>query len=74
MQIKDPELFEQWVAITRGEEDLPARLIYQDFAAEYVLTDLSHKKFIERAGDDPGMVEVYRDDEAIIYRVQLVEN
>jgi len=70
MQIKDPELFDQWVSITRGEVENPAHLIYQVFAAEYVLTDLSHKKLIDRAGDDPGMVEVYRDDEAIIFKVQ----
>jgi len=74
MQIKDPELFDQWVSITRGEEENPAHQIYQDFAAEYVLTDLSQKKFIERAGEDPGMVEIFRDDEAIIFQVQLSEN
>jgi len=74
MQIKDPELFDQWVSITRGEVESPSNLIYEDFAAEYVLTDLSHKKFIERAGEDPGMVEIFSDDEAIIFQVQLPEN
>jgi hypothetical protein len=74
MQIKDPELFDQWVSITRGEEENPGHLIYHDFAAEYVLTDLSHKNFIERAGEDPGMEEIFRDDEAIIFQVQLSEN
>jgi len=74
MQIKDPELFDQWVSITRSEVENPAHLIYQEFAAEYVLTDLSHKKFIERAGQDPEMVEIFRDNEAIIFQVQLPEN
>ena len=69
MQIKDPALFEKWVAITKGEVDMPAQQIYEDFAAEYILTDLRHKKFIDRVGDDPAVVEVFRDEEAIIYKV-----
>jgi hypothetical protein len=69
MQIKDPALFEKWVAITRGEVDMPAQPIYEDFAAEYILTDLGHKKFIDRVDEDPAVVEVFRDEEAIIYMV-----
>jgi hypothetical protein len=71
MQIKDPDLFDQWVNITRGEVELPAQQIFGDFAAQYVLTDLKHEKFIERAGEDPAMVEVFRDGEAILFKVQL---
>lgn len=69
MQIKDPALFEKWVAITKGEVDMPAQQIFEDFAAEYILTDLRHKKFIDRVGEDPAVVEVFRDEEAIIYKV-----
>lgn len=72
MQIKDPDLFEQWVAITRGEADFPAQDIFYDFAAQYILTDLKHKDFINRAGEDAEIVEVYRDKEAIVYQVQLL--
>jgi len=72
MQIKDPDLFEQWVAITRGEADFPAQDIFYDFAAQYILTDLKHKDFIYRAGEDAEIVEVYRDKEAIVYQVQLL--
>lgn len=70
MQIKDPALFEKWVAITKGEVDMPAQQIYEDFAAEYILTDLRHKKFIDRVGEDPAVVEVFRDEEAIIFKVK----
>ena len=50
---------------------MPAEQIFEEFAAEYILTDLSHENFIERAGEDPGIVEVYRDNEAILFRVLL---
>ena len=43
----------------------------ENFAAEYVFTDLAHERFIDQAGKDPGMIEVFRDEEAIIYRVQF---
>ena len=71
MQIKDPDLFDKWVEITRGEVEFPAQQIFGDFAAQFVLTDLKHENFIERAGEDPALVEVFRDGEAILYRVQL---
>ena len=72
LEIKDPALFELWTAITRGEVEMPAQKIHQEFAAEYILTDLSHKNFIERVGEDPGISEVYRDEEAVIYRINIV--
>jgi hypothetical protein len=74
MQIKDQALFDQWVAITKGEVETPGQKIFEEFSAEYILTDLSHKKFIERAGEDPEIVEVFRDNEAILFRVHLETN
>jgi hypothetical protein len=71
MQIKDPQLFERWVAITRGEVENPSNQIFEAFSAQYVLTDLAHKKFIDQAGKDPAMVEVFRDEEALIYQITL---
>lgn len=70
LQLKDPELFELWVEITRGREKDPSIPIYERFAAEYVMTDLAHDRFIDQANVDAGMEELYRDEEAIIYRVQ----
>ena len=32
------------------------------------MTDLRHKAFLERAAQDPGMLEVYRDGEAVLYQ------
>ncbi len=69
LYLKDPNLFDLWVEITQGRELVPSEQIFQRFAAEYVFTDLSHEKFIDRAKEDSGLEELYRDDEAIIYRV-----
>lgn len=71
LEIKDPALFASWLAITRGEVEMPSQQIINGFAAEYILTDLSHEKFIDRVGQDPAIVEVYRDEEAIIYRINV---
>ena len=69
LYMKDPDLFELWVEITKGREKGPSVPIYERFAAKYVITDLAHDGFIDQASEDSGMEELYRDDEAIIYRV-----
>jgi hypothetical protein len=35
-----------------------------------VITDLAHDGFIDQASEDSGMEELYRDEEAVIYRIQ----
>jgi hypothetical protein len=69
MQLYDPELYARWVDITRGRVSNPSGEISERFAARYILTDLQHKDFIDEAEDDPGLKQVYRDGQAIIYRV-----
>jgi hypothetical protein len=69
LHLKDPDLYELWVDITKGRQQVPSEPIFQQFAAEYVFTDTSHKKFIDRAREDLGLEEVYQDDEAIIFQV-----
>ena len=69
MQLYDADLYDEWVAITRGEVDQPSESIARRFSARFVHTDLHHKKFISQAEKDPHLVEVYRDDQAIIYEV-----
>lgn len=69
LQLYDPKLYDLWVDITEGDVEQPSDYIYSSFASEYVLTDLNHKDFIRRAESDPGLAEVYRDQDAIIYRV-----
>jgi hypothetical protein len=69
LYLKDPDLFDLWVKITQGRVQIPSESIYQRFAAEYVFTDLSHEKFIDRASEDSRLEELYRDEEAIVYQV-----
>jgi len=69
MQLYDPVLYDLWVLITRGNVDNPSNLISNKFSAQYVHTDLKHEKFIRVAENDPGLREVYRDDQAILYEV-----
>ena len=68
MLIYDAELYDLWVDITQGEIEQPSQAIEQEFGAQYVLTDLRHGDFIEQAAEDPGLKEVYRDGEAVVYQ------
>lgn len=68
-QIYSPDLYREWVKITRGEVENPSRFIRSDFGARFVHTDLNHGGFIEQAENDPGLREVYRDDQSVLYEV-----
>jgi hypothetical protein len=35
-----------------------------------VISDLNHTAFMRRAAEDPGLLEVYRDDQAVIYSLK----
>ena len=69
MQFYDAALYDVWVDITRGRVVNPSALIADNFGARYVHTDLLHEGFIQQAENDPRLVEVYRDAEALIYQV-----
>lgn len=71
MQLYDEELYDLWVDITRGRVERPSQSILDAFGARYIHTDLNHGKFIKKASEDPGLKEVYRDDNAVIYEVVL---
>ena len=69
MQIADPALYDLWVKITQGRVKNLSEVIPARFGAEYIHTDLNHGGFINAAGQDGGLKEVYRDQQAIIYQV-----
>ena len=69
MQLYDGNLYDEWVAITRGDVDEPSMAIREDFSARYIHTDLAHDDFLAKAQDDPGLKEVYRDEQAVIFEV-----
>lgn len=69
MQLYDEELYNLWVKITQGDVEKPAELITSLFGAQYILTDLFHKDFLEQAKSDPRLVETYRDEYAVVFTV-----
>ena len=73
LYLKEPALYDLWVEITQGKEANPSGAIFNIFAAEYAFTDTSHDSFIDQAQKDPGLEEVYKDEEAIIFRVAHIE-
>lgn len=68
-ELYDTPLYDEWVAITRGEVERPAQAIRERFGATVVISDLNHRAFEREAAADPRMREVYRDDFAVIWVV-----
>jgi hypothetical protein len=73
MEIHNASLFEEWVDITRGRSTETGQVIRDHFGGQFVFTDLAHEAFLNRAADDPLLVEIYRDDYAVIFEVQAGE-
>jgi len=69
MQLYDLDLYDVWVNITKGNIENPSHLIATEFGSRYIHTDLNHQDFLAVAGKDPGLKEVYRDDQAVIFEV-----
>ena len=69
LQLYDRDLYDEWVQITRGKVEKPSQVILDRFSARYIHTDLKHGNFLRQAANDPGLVEVYRDDQAVIFQV-----
>ncbi|HEY5729808.1 MAG TPA: hypothetical protein VIS72_07130, partial [Anaerolineales bacterium] len=69
MQLYDPDMYDLWVLITRGDVDKPSNFIAGKFGSKYVHTDLKHGGFLRVADNDLGLREVYRDDQAVIFEV-----
>jgi hypothetical protein len=69
LQLYDPDLYDLWVDITHGDVENPSHTIATTFDSRYVHTDLHHGDFLQTAAKDPGLKEVYRDDQAVIFEV-----
>jgi len=69
LQLYDSGLYDLWVEITQGDIANPSQVIATTFDSQYVDTDLNHKDFLQVAAQDPGLKEVYRDDQAVIFQV-----
>lgn len=69
MQLYDADLYSLWVKITQGKIENPSQTIADTFGSRYIHTDLKHQDFLRVAAKDPGLKEVYRDDEAVLFEV-----
>ena len=70
MQLYDAGLYDQWIEITHGNVEQPSSSIVTLFDSHYVMTDLNHQDLIDQAEADPSMELVYKDDEAIVFRIK----
>jgi hypothetical protein len=70
MQLFDADLYNLWEKITQGEIERPSNFIYPRFGAAYVMSDLNHTDFIRQAEIDPGLQEVFRDSDAVVFQVK----
>lgn len=69
LQLYDADLYDLWVEITQGDVENPSTIIASDFGAQYIHTDYKHGDFLEVADNDPGLREVYRDEDAVLFEV-----
>jgi hypothetical protein len=69
LQLYDADLYDLWVDITQGDVADPSQIIATTFGSRYIHTDLNHGDFLQVAAEDPGLNEVYRDDQAVIFEV-----
>lgn len=69
MQEFDAELYRLYAEITQGDVENPSQDILEKFQARYVITDLSHQAFINRARKDPNMRVVYEDENSLVFAI-----
>jgi hypothetical protein len=69
MQLYDSGLYDLWVMITRGEVEQPSQFIANQFHSQYIHSDLNHGNFLQKAEQDSGLREVYRDEQAVLFEV-----
>jgi hypothetical protein len=69
LSIPEPALYAEWVQITQGKVLQSGTAIRQRFRADYVFSDVEHEAFLQQAAVDPGLLEIYRDQYAVIYAV-----
>jgi hypothetical protein len=69
LSMPEPALYAEWVQITQGKVLQSGTAIRQRFRADYVFSDVAHEAFLQQAAVDPGLLEIYRDQYAVIYAV-----
>lgn len=69
LQRQDEGLYFLWVDLTHGRGLDLSGSIRKHFGARYVISDLRHASFLERAAEDPQLIEVFRDDSGVVFEV-----
>ena len=69
LQVANPIVWNQWVAITQGLVDRPSVLIQEMFGTRYVVSDNNHEAFSQDAESDPAMQLVYQDEHSQIWLI-----
>lgn len=69
LSLYDLETYRLWRQVSSGQYVRPSRAIYERFGAEWAIADLSKRGFLEQAAADPGMREVFRGGEAVVFQV-----
>lgn len=69
MELYNAPLYHLWQDINGGRVSAPSQIITDSFGAAYVFSDLNHRGFLSEARDDPNLIEVYRDEYAVIFQV-----
>lgn len=65
----DLALYDEWVALTRGQVTHPVAAIREKFGADYIFADLHHTRLLDQLTQSAQVREVYRDDYAIIFEL-----
>lgn len=73
LQLANPLMWDNWVAITQGRVEQPSILIHEQFGSAYVVSDTRHGAFEDQARNDPGLQLVYRDDNALVWQVAVAD-
>jgi hypothetical protein len=65
----DPALYFLWVDLTQGRGLDLSDAILEHFGARYIVSDLRHTAFLERAAADEQITEVYRDATGVVFEI-----
>jgi hypothetical protein len=70
MNLENPDLYQLWRSIGRGQVPLPAQAIRDQLGSRWAITDRAHPEFIRQADADPDMAKVFETQGAIVYRIR----
>jgi hypothetical protein len=64
------DAYRRWVEASDGRVAEPSQVFGRELPCAYVLSDREHVAFLERAAEDPGLLQVMTDERMVLYQVQ----